>query len=347
MVHHLERAEIEHELTVRAVQFDHTDTQSALRRRLRDRLREEKDKNVKDIDFARCDKTADEEIKTIDENLKDIRDILENKKKFEGIRDTLKSRLIHYFVRCVRAQDFAEEDDDLEDLDKLKSSIRELLNTYFSPFSPNPAIQAQMIAQIASSLSNLNVQPDPPEAPESDTDLYSQLEERRDSNREQPDPKTKNQKSAEKGRKLKSVVSDMTPYYPYAMNNYGMPLCWGCQRGISRAKSREREINRVPGITNRVTRCNEPRNESSASASERSSSPSPTRYKSKSSNSRKQINRKCKPVSEWNLRYDGKDQGQGLMKFIREVEFIAKSEQMSNKDLFRSAIHLFGGVAKT
>lgn len=34
------------------------------------------------------------------------------------------------------------------------------------------------------------------------------------------------------------------------------------------------------------------------------------------------------------------------MKFIREVEFIAKSERMSHKELFRSAIHLFGGVAK-
>lgn len=34
------------------------------------------------------------------------------------------------------------------------------------------------------------------------------------------------------------------------------------------------------------------------------------------------------------------------MKFIREVEFYAKSENVSDKELFRSAIHLFAGLAK-
>lgn len=342
LVHHLERTELEHELTVRAVQFDNTDTHSALRRRLRDRLREEKDKNTKDIDFVRCDKSADEEIKTIDDNIKDIRDILENKKKFEGIRDSLKTRLIHYFARCVRAQDFAEEDVDLEDLDKLKNSIRELVNTYFSPFSPNPTIQAQMIAQIANSLSNLNVQTSPPQAPEAEADVNSEIEERGESDIVPLDPKQKNQKSADKGRKLKSVTTEVTPFYPYVMNQYGMPYCSRCQCGRNLGKSRE--INPIP--MNISARHREPRSDTTESVSEKSSSPSPTRYKSKSY-SRKQISRKFRPVSDWNLRYDGKDQGQGLMKFIREVEFIAKSERMSNKDLFRSAIHLFGGVAKT
>ncbi|XP_062533714.1 uncharacterized protein LOC134202723 [Armigeres subalbatus] len=52
------------------------------------------------------------------------------------------------------------------------------------------------------------------------------------------------------------------------------------------------------------------------------------------------------PVSEWKLKYDGKDQGRRLAEFLKEVKMRCKSEDISEKELFRGAIHLFSGRAK-
>lgn len=157
LVHHLERQELEHELMIRAVQFEARDNQAALRRRLRDRLKEEKGSNVADVDFTRCNRSVDEEIKLIDANVHSIREILENKVDFEGVRNTLKTRLVHYFARCVRIQEAADEDDDLEDLDKLKCSIRQLMNNYFSVFSALPAVRKEIMNEIVRTLSNMSI----------------------------------------------------------------------------------------------------------------------------------------------------------------------------------------------
>lgn len=52
------------------------------------------------------------------------------------------------------------------------------------------------------------------------------------------------------------------------------------------------------------------------------------------------------PVSEWKLKYDGKDGGRKLAEFLKEVKMRCKAEKISDKELFRSAIHLFIGRAK-
>lgn len=59
------------------------------------------------------------------------------------------------------------------------------------------------------------------------------------------------------------------------------------------------------------------------------------------------MNQKRRPISEWNIKYDGKDNGQNLVRFIKEVEFYAKSENVSKRELFRSAIYLFKDQAKS
>lgn len=52
------------------------------------------------------------------------------------------------------------------------------------------------------------------------------------------------------------------------------------------------------------------------------------------------------PVYEWRIKYDGKDQGRRLAEFLKEVKMRRKSEEISEKELFRAAIHLFSGRAK-
>lgn len=157
LVHHLEKEEIEHELAIRAVQFEKTESRSAIQRRLRDRLKEERDRNIVDVDFQRLGTTADEEIKIIDTNLETIRKFLENKTRFEGVKDSLKTRLVHYFSRARRAQENTEDEEDLTDLDKIVSTVRELMNSYFSPFSHNQVIRDEITQQIVKSLSNFNI----------------------------------------------------------------------------------------------------------------------------------------------------------------------------------------------
>lgn len=64
----------------------------------------------------------------------------------------------------------------------------------------------------------------------------------------------------------------------------------------------------------------------------------------KSRNSRKPMKRI--PVAEWRLKYDGKDDGRKVAEFLKEVKMRCRSEDVSDYELFRSAIHLFTGRAK-
>lgn len=159
LIHHLERSEIEHELTIRAVQFEATETRAAVQRRLRDRLKEEREKNVADLDFIRCFKSVEAEIKEIDDNLSQIRNYLEKNTRFEGIRESLKTRLVHYFERTRRVQQIADKDEDLQDLDQIVCTIREMMNTHFPAIGPTEVINEQVIQQIVQTLSNLKLIP--------------------------------------------------------------------------------------------------------------------------------------------------------------------------------------------
>lgn len=238
MVHHLEKHEIEYELAIRAVQFESTESRSVIHRRLRDRLREEKEANAVDVDFLRLDSSVDEEIKVIDTNVEQIKGYLENKKSFEGIKDSLKTRLVHYFARARRAQEFAESDEDLVDLDKLISAIRALTNSYFSIFSA--AMRGEVMKQLTQTVSQLKLdanqkKPKPKEktkksnkkprelTPEKDTETGSEVEEE----------EVAGSSRSSGRRELKSVVQSAHPelgslagLYPYAFPPfpYGWPL---------------------------------------------------------------------------------------------------------------------------
>ncbi|XP_062707678.1 eukaryotic translation initiation factor 3 subunit A-like [Aedes albopictus] len=52
------------------------------------------------------------------------------------------------------------------------------------------------------------------------------------------------------------------------------------------------------------------------------------------------------PMSEWRIKYDGKDGGRRLAEFLKEVKMRRRAEIISDRELFRGAIHLFSGRAK-
>lgn len=319
LVHHLERSEIEHELIIRAVQFEGKDNLAALKRRLRDRLKEEKGKQP-DIDSTRCDHSIDEEIKIIDANVLQIREILEHKVSFDGIKESLKTRLVHYFVRCSRAQEVADADNDLEDFDKLKGSMRELLSNYFSPFSNIPAVRTEMINEIVRTLSNMSLSQNSKQASNKSRSEDEELELGEGSKRQ----------SVPLRSRLRRNLKSITPV----------------ESGLPRADT-ERVLRRFRlDCYNNDPRDSENDSDGNRRASSDSSRDgSPPRKSSRQTN--RSYTRKVRHVSEWNLRYDGRDNGQNLMRFIREAEFLAKSEGISHRELFRSAIYLFQGQAKT
>ncbi|XP_062699287.1 uncharacterized protein LOC134284452 [Aedes albopictus] len=342
LVHHLEKEEVEFELDVRAVAFEKTESVGVLRRRLREALKD-KGEQVK-VDFSKCqNRTVDDEIKVIDHNVEEIRDFLEKKKSFEGVKDSLRTRLVHYSVRCSAIQETAEEDADLEDLDKLSSTIRQLYNTYFTLFTPVESIRKEIMLQISNSLTQLQL------AQPSTSGMVRQVQSRSQETQTEDDlgsqedvrSKQSNLRGALGRRQLKSNLEPTKELSPTSC--FPAMLQQPSGSGMNSRRSLEETV------LNRIDLSGKSRNptglrNSSEIDTDSSSSPSPpSRRKSRQ---RRSYTKRSRPVSDWNLRYDGRDGGQGLMRFIKEVEFYAKSEDVSEKELFRSAIHLFAGAAK-
>ncbi|XP_062701913.1 uncharacterized protein LOC109420663 [Aedes albopictus] len=342
LVHHLDKQEVEFELDVRAVPFEKTESVGVLRRRLREAL---KDKGEQvEVDFSKCaNRTVDEEIKVIDHNVEEIRDFLEKKKNFEGIKDSLRTRLVHYFARCSAIQGAAEEDVDLEDLDKLLSTVRQLYNTYFSLFTPVESIRKEVMLQISNSLTQLQL------AQPGTSGVIRQVQSRSQETQTEDDlgsqEEVRSKQSISRGslprRQLRSSLEPARELSP--MMSFPSVVQQPSVSGLnSRRSLEERVLNRIDlsgRNRNLIGKGNTSEKESDSSSSQ--SPPSRRRSRHRRSNVKR-----SRPVSDWNLRYDGRDGGQGLMRFIKEVDFYAKSENISEKELFRSAIHLFAGAAK-
>lgn len=341
LVHHLEKEEIEFELDIRSVPYEKAENVGTLRRRLREVLKKEKDEQI-EIDLAKCERrTVDGEINLIDGKVKEISDFLDKEKPFDGIKDSLKTRLVHYFARCSAVQKVAEEEPDLEDLDRLLSTIRELYNRYFTIFSPVESIRKEVLLQISNSLTQLQLTqpstsgtskqiPSRSQGTQTDDDLGSQDDQRSNQSSSGHIPVR---------RQLQSNFNPAMDLLPPGQRTVQQPS----DRGISAYRPEEREVvlNRYDLSGRDGTRRS--KNDSSDVDSDLAMLQPPPRIR------RPRYvgpTRRTRPVSDWNLRYDGRDEGQGLMRFIKEVNFYAKSEDILEDELFRSAIHLFSGVAK-
>ncbi|XP_055612388.1 uncharacterized protein LOC129758792 [Uranotaenia lowii] len=346
LAHHLARNEMEYELTIRAVPFAEKESRAALLRRLKDRLKVEQNESNPDIDYSRWGKSVDEEIQIIDSEVKNIADILENRVHFDGIRETLKTRLAHYYARCTRALEAAELDQDLKDLDQLQALTIKYFQSHFSPIGVLQKVQSELLVNIARSLSNLSLSQIPNASPsKKPSGRKNKPVLSRNSNRSgrSDDMLSSEKYSSEEGAVARDLIEPRFP--PRKLKSTQM-----YRARVSDSEEAERYVrhirikkgNRGPS---RVERSDSDEDWVLPSDSE-SSEPTPRRRERRSRHD-SHPPRRGRPVSDWNLWYDGKDNGQGLMRFIREVEFTANSENMSQQELFRSAINLFRGPAKT
>lgn len=85
---------------------------------------------------------------------------------------------------------------------------------------------------------------------------------------------------------------------------------------------------------------------SSSSTSSSDSFSEPRRHSRKKSAKIRSRSTRRVPISEWKLKYDGRDEGRKLSEFFKEIKMRARAEDVSDRELFRSAIHLFSGRAR-
>nr|XP_029730705.1 uncharacterized protein LOC115267700 [Aedes albopictus] len=312
MVHHLEKHEIEHELRIRAVQFDPIESRSAIQRRLRDRLKEEKELSAIDVDFLRCKVSVDEEIKVIDSNVEQIRSYLENEKRFEGFKDSLKTRLVHYFARVRRAQEYAETDEDLNDFDKLLCGIRGLMNTHFSIFSPMHEVREEMLAEISRSVSNLRLGAIPKDNQSKkgtkSSKKYSRgVEDNQTEKSEGEVSEAAGFTGSSSRRELKSIKSKSTKdlgalaaWYPFAYPPYSTG--GRHPEDIPDSCSSERMIRRIPlGRKSKPAIQAETSDSVSSAEESRKSSSSSDSPVGRNKNYRRHVKYKGRPVSDWGI----------------------------------------------
>lgn len=363
-LHHLEREELEYELLIRGLPFTTTETRAALMRRLKDHFKS--DSNAK-IDIAQCDFVVDTEIKKIDSKIKEIQEFLAHRNKFEGIRESLKTRLAHYFKRTKRLTEITEKDEDLADIDDLIACIRGTFNNNFSMYAPLG--QRDVIEKLNQSISQLVIG----NKSASGTD---QNRNRTSTPSEEDEDLTEGASNA-RTRRLKSIIHKQEQQNLPDLGANIMPLLfqqwmmkdpqmqnWVQQMVREQAseyfgktirtnsRTVQQETARVTKVQSKASRRSKNVVQHSSSESRKSSSTEAgwsSDEPRNSSRGSKNVHKsgKRRPVSDWKLKYDGSDNGLALMKFLREVEFYAKSEKMSNKELFQSAIHLFNGPAKT
>lgn len=145
-------------------------------------------------------------------------------------------------------------------------------------------------------------------------------------------------KEVKKIEKLSSrpSVRETKPYKAVAKVNR-QPEKEGEQRDAGRSKKKRNRVYSESSNESRASERDSDRNSESADTE--------TEVEEQTDNGRR-LKRRPRPVCDWKLKYDGRDDGRGLNKFVSEVEFMAEAENISKRSLFNEAIHLFSGDAR-
>lgn len=220
------------------------------------------------------------------------------------------------------------------------STVRRLYNTFFTIFTPVDSIRKEIMLQISNSLTQMRLAQPSTSGVTKNVQSRSQGTQTDDDLNSVDGEISGQEKAVLARRQLKSNSAPVNHQGAFLSN----PQSLQSDSGLNPIRSKENEIvlNRfdLSGNSRRPMCRDDTSNVESDSSLPQSR---PSRQKPK----RRLNTKRTKPVSEWNLRYDGRDGGHGLMGFIKEVEFYAQSEDVSDNELFRSAIHLFSGAAKT
>lgn len=370
---HLLVDEVEYELTIRQVPFNVGDSRDVKRRRLRQKLKEQKEKNDFEVDFTLSSDECLRDLHVVDEKLAKIRDQLENRRTKKSELPELQTRLVHLYARLLRLKKKV-------DTDGLEGILLKLYQEHFTFLSTDPDVRKRTEENLSRQLMDLSVQNRSEEGTDtkseenedsSDGEHRNEQEKAKDKDRNTSTPKEKRKSRKEKDSEemFKRLLEHVDSYLDSKLSSVSGERRKGdsssCEdldseearkyrrkethRRMRKRSSSEDAIDeeesrshRCPGKSTKKRNRREvssPRRKSKNQRSESSSG--------ESSDRQKRGRRQPRSIAEWKMKYDGKDEGKKLNKFIIEVEFMAEAESLSKRDLFNEAIHLFSGEARS
>lgn len=148
---HLLEDELNNELTIRNIEFG-SESRSALERRLRGQLKEERESKVLTFEYEKGWDLLIDELELCDDKIQEIKNILENRTAKSVPDQKFKTRLLHLFIRMLRAKVHTTEDADINTIKEMVGVCAKLLTNYFSPTSPFEEIRAAEAEIINSSI---------------------------------------------------------------------------------------------------------------------------------------------------------------------------------------------------
>lgn len=360
---HLLVDEVEYELAVRQVPFKIGDSRDVKRRRLRQKLKEQRDKNDVEIVFTLSPEECVRDLNVVDEKLAKIRDQLENRRTKKSELPELQTRLVHLYARLMRLKQKV-------DTDGLEGILLKLYQEHFTFLSTDPDVRKRTEENLSRQLVELSVH-SLQESTETDTEEEESFDGKRKEvedkgascNTSTPKEKRKSKKEKDSEEMFKKLLEHVDSYLESRLSSVSVEKRRddsSSSEGLETEEVRRHKRNKSHQRTRKDTSSDRksdrkkdrrgvtpPRGRSRNQRSESEEGSSEETKSEEGQRKQKRMQRQPRSVAEWKMKYDGKDEGRKLNKFITEVEFMAEAENLGKRDLFNEAIHLFSGEART
>ncbi|XP_055616990.1 uncharacterized protein LOC129762589 [Toxorhynchites rutilus septentrionalis] len=346
-VDHLLVDEIEYELEVRQVPFTESESRDVKKRKLRTILKEQRESNNFELTSCESQEECEKENQLLIEKIAKIQHQLESSKTKRVDLPPIKTRLIHLYFRVNRLKKNF-------DTEGLEAIALKLLNDYFSLLSADVEARKRTEETILDQMNNLSVRE---QLLEQGNDTEEQ-ENSGGSEEDEPDPSVSSQKN-----KRRSALQKKTDHDFIESQEIFKKLVKHIDRYIESKLVQEdplkvsglspRRPKKTNGKIKKEEKCYCSKKGKPGKISKKKIHGSDGESSDDRSNSEDDSDiseapkRRPRSVADWKMKYDGKDEGKKLNKFIVEVEFMADAENMSKKALFKEAIHLFSGDART
>ncbi|EAT34514.1 AAEL013259-PA [Aedes aegypti] len=197
-VAHLLVDEVEYELKIRQVPFNVGDSRDVKRRRLRQKLKEQKEKNNFEIVLEMSPEECKRDLNIVDEKIAKIHDQLENRRTRKSELPELQTRLVHLYNRLMRLKEKV-------DTDGLEGIALNLYQEHFTVLTSDPDVRKRVEENLSKQLIDLSVQDRSEESTlkETEEENSSESEDRGNQNKDKNKELSGNTSTPKERRKSK------------------------------------------------------------------------------------------------------------------------------------------------
>lgn len=337
-VNHLLVDEVEYELAVRDVKFTSGESKDIKRRKLRNVMKSERDSG-KYVSTPIDPQTQEKEFEMIDEKIARIKNKLENKKTKKAELPELETRMLHLYYRAIRLGE-------VYDIDGLDAIALKMLNDHFGFFTNNPEVNQNNSKRLIDQLRAIKDKNADADDEDETEDIDLTVKPKRATSTPKRKSNVKLRSDVDMMEKMMSRVDKMMSEKFKKMSLELDKKTEKINRQLFKDKPKKSEGKSKKELTlpfeEELEDDSEVEDESDDEEDEVDSDEKPDEPIQK----RDELKRRPKAVSDWKIKYDGKDEGRGLNQFITEVEYMADAENITKRTLFKEAIHLFSGDAR-